>query len=627
MFGLSFLNSGILFLSSAVLIPLIIYLFAKKKPQKIIFSSIKFIKESTNQQKKKINLKNLLLLIIRMLIILFTVLAISRPTVKAKFLQNSTIHPKTAVALIIDNSYSMDYLSDTQTELEKAKQICLNVNELLNENDMTLLLSFNEDWNILNGNLGFGKFDEKLLQTISVTSVAAPLKDILKTAETKLKESHLPNREIYVLSDFQKQDLSENMETPVFFVPTSGTDERYNISCENSKVIRDFVNNSYRIEFEVKNHSGFSQPGVLCRLNSDGVTIAEKVIDLEANQRKKDYFLFNSQDEGFHSGFVSVKNERLGFDNKSFFSFNKLDNPKVAVVSKGKQLPLIMDTVLEIYSDNITSLNLAATNFEELITFDNLIFYNLPELDTKTEFTLNKLNNSGKKILVLSSEDMNQSVCNYFDIDAHKFNTENTYKTAINKFHRITSILDSKRNFVFIDFRHLVSSDYNSLIESDNYPIVAEKENILLWLFDIGSLNNSFLLDPAFPVLAYNSLQYTADNLTASEFITGNKYNFAGNNLELSDGTKTGNILDFIFEKPGIYKSDDIPFAVNLDYSESEFYRFESEKIKNITFLKDNLQKNFLQSRYGFEIWKYLLIFVLLLFITEMLLIKSEERK
>jgi len=101
---ISFLNSGILFLSSAIIIPILIYLFAKKKPYKIIFSSIRFIKESQQKQKRKINLKNLLLLLIRLLIILLTILAIARPAVKTSFLKQGDEHPETAIAVIIDNS-------------------------------------------------------------------------------------------------------------------------------------------------------------------------------------------------------------------------------------------------------------------------------------------------------------------------------------------------------------------------------------------------------------------------------------------------------------------------------------------------------------------------------------------
>ncbi|MBC8416343.1 MAG: BatA domain-containing protein [Candidatus Cloacimonetes bacterium] len=52
MFGISFLNSGILFLTAAIILPVLIYLFARKKPHRIVFSSIRFIKESQQKQRK-----------------------------------------------------------------------------------------------------------------------------------------------------------------------------------------------------------------------------------------------------------------------------------------------------------------------------------------------------------------------------------------------------------------------------------------------------------------------------------------------------------------------------------------------------------------------------------------------
>ena len=219
MFSLSFLNSGILFLSSAIIIPVLIYLFAKKKPKSIIFSSIRFIKESQRNQRRKINLKNLLLLIIRMLIILLTILAISRPAIKAPFLKKSFSHAKTAIALIIDNSYSMDYLVDTQTELEKAKNIAIEINNLLADRDLVLLLTLDENWNELNGNAVFGKLAPKQIYNISITPKASPLADVITLAEKKLEESHYLNKEIYIISDLQKQKLPEKTEIPVFLFP------------------------------------------------------------------------------------------------------------------------------------------------------------------------------------------------------------------------------------------------------------------------------------------------------------------------------------------------------------------------------------------------------------------------
>ncbi|HCM16181.1 MAG TPA: hypothetical protein DHW79_09625, partial [Candidatus Cloacimonas sp.] len=43
MYQLSFLNAGLLFFAAATVLPLLIWLLAKKKPRRIIFSSLRFI--------------------------------------------------------------------------------------------------------------------------------------------------------------------------------------------------------------------------------------------------------------------------------------------------------------------------------------------------------------------------------------------------------------------------------------------------------------------------------------------------------------------------------------------------------------------------------------------------------
>jgi hypothetical protein len=79
LFQLSFLNATLLFFAAATILPLLIWLLAKKKPQKIVFPSLRFIKLSKEQEKSRSKLKNILLLIIRMLFILLVVLAVARP--------------------------------------------------------------------------------------------------------------------------------------------------------------------------------------------------------------------------------------------------------------------------------------------------------------------------------------------------------------------------------------------------------------------------------------------------------------------------------------------------------------------------------------------------------------------
>jgi len=637
MFGISFLNSGILFLSSAIILPVLIYLFARKKPYRIIFSSIRFIKKSQQKQRKKINIKNLLLLLIRIMIILFTILAISRPTIKSPILKNSKLHPKTGIAIIVDNSYSMNYLVDTQTELEKAKQILLTINKLISENDQVILLTLSENWNKINGNIRFGILPQDLINNIDITPLAIPFKDVLQEAESKLDEVHLPNKEIYFITDMQIELLPEKMAAPTFFIPTSHTDERYNISCQNVIISNEIVkrNLEKKITFELVNHSTKGQQDVIYKLFLDGNTVSEKVANLQPKQRKTDIFTINLENAGWHSGYVEVKNERQTFDNRNYFCFEYSPEPKVVVLSDDPILPLVMETILEIYAGEIDFLtNENLYNLESLQEYDNIVIYRKQNLSGKLKFILDKLDEQQKGILFLTDKQLSEDWKSYlgttFKVDFQSFvhNTKIRNINYANKYHPITTLLRNVKA-IGVNDTWKVKARSNVLLSTKDHPLAVENKGSCLWLFDIESLQSPFLLDPAFPVFAYNSLIFTSGSIKSTSNITiGKTFRLNEVMLELPDGTSIQiNKPNYQPGKTGIYKTKTTTFAVNLDYNESEYTRLEKIQTKNTHLLGKNWENEVLQSRYGFELWKYLLLFVLILFVLEMFIVKKEERK
>ena len=637
MFGLSFLNSGILFLSSAIILPILIYLFARKKPHRIVFSSIRFIKESQQKQRKKINIKNLLLLLIRIMIIFFTILAISRPAIKAPILKNSKLHPKTGLVIIVDNSYSMNYLVDTQTELEKAKQKLLAINELISENDQVILLTLDENWNKINGNIRFGRLPQDLINNIDITPLAILFKDVLQEAESKLDEVHLPNKEIYFITDLQTEELPEKMTVPAFFIPASQTTERYNISCQNVVISNEIVkrNLEKKITFELVNHSVRSQQDVIYKLFLDGNTAAEKVTDLQLKQRKTEVFTINLENAGWHSGYVEVKNERQTYDNRNYFCFEYNPEPEVAVLSDETKLPLVMETILEIYAGEIDFLtDENSYNLESLQKYDNIIIYKKRHLSGKLKFILNKLDEQQKGILFLTDRQLSQDWKSYlgtafkadFQDFMHNIKTRNI--NYANKYHPVTTLLKNVKS-IGINDTWKVKARSNVLLSTKEHPLALENKGTCLWLFDVESLQNPFLLDPAFPVFAYNSLVFTSGSTkSTSNIIIGKTFRLNESILELPNGTSIQiNKPNYKPGKTGIYKTETANFGVNLNYDESDYTRLQKVQIKNIHLLGKNWENEVLQSRYGFELWKYLLIFVLILFILEMLIVKKEERK
>jgi hypothetical protein len=633
----SFLNSGILAFAAAAIIPFLIYLFAKRKPQKMIFSSIRFIKESQRKQKTKINLKNLLLLLIRICIILFTIFAIARPTIKSKFVAGTAKHPKTAIAVIIDNSYSMDYLVDSQTEFDKAKNICREINEIVSQEDITLLLTLDEAWNQLHGQLTFGKMDNNKIRQIEITPTALSLQEVIQTAEEKLQESHILNQEIYVLTDFQNQKIPEDFSIPTFFIPTSEGKERANLSCEYAELQSDFVSRSYQknIMFQIKNHSQFRQEDVVCHLFLNGRTIAEKVIELQPKQKITDSFSLVLERSGWHSGYVEVRNERLAYDNRYYFSFYYNHTPSVAIISDENKLPFSLAGIVDIYTpESVEFIVPDKIESETFRSFDNVIIYKKRNISSRLQFLLEQFTREGKGYLFIADKNLSDEAKSFvgeqFSLQWQEFYQKSQLRNIdfSNPYHSVTKLLSSEIAGI-TDFWQ-TNSQATVLLRTLTHPLAVEENNSILWLFDAASFQNEFLLDAAFPIFAYQSLRFLAENFQAGEYQIGDRIPLQDNQIILPDGSLLTSQKNYhIAKQTGLYSigSDEKKIAVNLDYTESIYERLPEKEIKNLIFSSADWQDEILQARYGYEIWKFLLIFVLLLFIAEMLLVKSEERK
>jgi hypothetical protein len=644
MFGLSFLNGSVLAVAAATIIPLLIYLFARKKPKRVEFSSIRFIVASQKKQNKRINLLNILLLIIRMMIILFTILALARPTLKTPYLKSSTEHPPTAIAIILDTSYSMDYLVGTQSNLEKGKAIISKINSMLSDQDIVLLLTSDEKWNRLNGNLHFGKLPAREMENISITYMPLTYSKLVREAQDKLSQSQMPNREIYIITDGQKQELPQKNDYPIFLLQTSPHDDWSNLSCQNAKPGAQLVNRkiSNAVSFELVNHSPQPRTDILCRLYMDGRTIAEKFTEVTPMQRKVESFPIQVENTGWHSGYVEIQDERLPADNRSYFSFYFDLNPQIGVISDLSQLPPALYSMLQIYSGKPSAIRMidqASTSFASMNDISVLVVYGKKELTPRLRELLQYWQQQKKSTLFIADKDLRPDWQNFlnsrFGIKWIAFSKQNYPLTYINKYHAVTSLInkDILNQVQMADvWNTKPAGEGVTLLSSGNTPLAMYKDTDFLWLFDIGSLQNRFLLNSSFPVFAYRTLQFmTNSHFQSPSQKLGESVQSAfiilpnGSRLEMNESR-------YILAQPGNYALEDkngksTSLAVNHEYEESSYQLMPKIKGQNIKLLGSNWQDRILQTRFGYELWKWLLGAVLLLFVFEMLLVKFGERK
>jgi len=644
MFQLSFLNTGLLIFAAATIIPLIIWLLAKKKPPQIIFSTIRFIKNTEKEQKNRAQIKNILLLIIRMLIILLIVLAASRPSMQIPNLKPSAKHPPTAIAILLDTSFSMDYTADSKSTLEKAKAAIQEVNKRANPQDLIVLITSDESWNRMNSQIQAGKLPDKLINSIKTTWQPMPLEAMLAYADTKLKESQMSNREAYLLSDGQAQAMPAKLDFPVMLIPLPKPQPWNNLSVQNAVPVMQLTNKqqSQTIRFDVTNHGNSLRRDVLVRVDFNGIKAAEKFITLEPGQKITESLPVQIVSSGWQSGYVEVLDEKLTSDNRSWFAFPFEMHPNIGIITTRTTLPLIMQSVISVYATAQGSIKLispANVSYEQLKDCSLLMVYDCGEPTPRLREFLQDCSKARKGVLFCA--DTNQKAgwkayyAQLFGVQIQDFNPTAKSLTYVNPYHSITSMIDArqiKRTSISDFWTAQNTGSANVLLASDNSPLALAKENSVLWLFDPAATKSRFYLEAAFPVFAFRSMQFLANSRFETEQLKVGQLVTADELVMPSGEKKELNGNAYKINEPGVYTvnwqgSASQNLAIQPDYTESVYKPLVLPKNKNYHVLGVKWQEQLFLSRLGHDIWKYCLLAVLFLFLVEFLLVKSEEWK
>lgn len=124
---MKFLFPTFLFALFTIAIPIIIHLFSFRQYKTVYFSNVSFLKDIKKESRNKSRLKQLLILIARILALIFLVFAFAQPYIPST--TDGKKQPNQIVGIYIDNSFSMNALSENGQLLEvarnKALEICL----------------------------------------------------------------------------------------------------------------------------------------------------------------------------------------------------------------------------------------------------------------------------------------------------------------------------------------------------------------------------------------------------------------------------------------------------------------------------------------------------------------------
>ncbi|MFH0778636.1 MAG: BatA domain-containing protein, partial [Candidatus Eisenbacteria bacterium] len=264
-----FLHKLFLLGLSAAAVPLLIHLFTRKKARRLEFSTVTFIRDVAQREARRLRVRNRLLMILRMAAISLFVLAMARPVLVGPMFKGQGT---TALVVVLDNSASMGCAKEGKTLMERGRELASEIFGALTDRDEGMLITVCNPPGA--GTLISGPARLKsMANTVALTNATERPEKAIDMATALLGRSRSINKELYVVSDFQKGQW-ENRDVlradvkglRTFLVPLLAAPAE-NLSVGKAELIPS-ASGQFILDVSIANHGTASAKGVPVRVES-----------------------------------------------------------------------------------------------------------------------------------------------------------------------------------------------------------------------------------------------------------------------------------------------------------------------------------------------------------------------
>ena len=553
---MQFLNPLFLFGLLAISIPIIIHLFNFRRYKKLEFSSIKYLKQVLLETKKQKKVRNLLLLLFRILSILFLVLLFSYPYIQKQD-SNLLSKAKNSVVVFIDNSFSMQNNSSQGSALDQAKQRAKEIINAYGNEDSFMLLTTE----LLGKHQSF--VDKKrfveLVNEVEISSVSSLNSSSLQKAFSLLNTKQT-NRLLYFISDFQSPGFDvENfpMDSTVLtnFVPieVNNLDNLYIDSISFASPIFSLSNN-VTINIKVKNSSenDAEKVGLKLYLNDKQISIAS--VDIPSNQSEVIEMSFPLESRGIIHGRISILDNPISFDDDFFFTIHTKESINILSINSQSPNPFIQKLFSNTPELNFVNINDKSIDFSEFNKYSLIILNSLRTLPSGLVSELKNFRQNNGDMIIIPD---NQLDLNSFSNAMREMSLP--YYSKLNERENRVMIIDDNNSLfkdVFTskekDMEKPVSKRYFSLSQAKTLSnqVLFEFENkesflslsqdkdskVYIFTSNLSSDNTNFVSQALFVPTLWNMALFSQKIPQTFYFLSGD------NNIDITSSVNSTNL-------------------------------------------------------------------------------------
>jgi hypothetical protein len=537
---MQFLHSGYFYALPVLLVPIFIHLFQLRRFKKYDFTNVTLLKKIKFKTRKSSQIKKWIILILRLLIIVFIIFAFSQPY----FSNNKSIDTPSETVLYLDNSFSMQALGANGPLFKRAVQDVIS--EIKEGQKLTLLTN-----DVIYQSTELKDIKNKLL-SVKYSPNQLSLNNVILKAASLFSSSKTSLKTIVVVSDFQKIDKEElaNTDTKikVVLVPLLPLNKINNyidkVSIESS------LNSINLLNITAKTNTK----------NIDSIPITlfreDKIIGKSILEKSKNYKTsFEIQKIDGFKGKVSIEDSQVHFDDTFYFNIPKKNKISVLAISENTSSIFLK----KIYSKDefiFKNQDHKSLNFNKINDANLIILNGVNNISSALINSLKNFMTNGGTILLIPGKQGN--IVSYNQLISTQSNHYFQPKKSIVK------------SITQIEFNHFIFKDvFKTKVSNFQYPFVKSYYPITTLANKILSFENQ----QAFLSQLNSLFVFTADldlknsNFTKSPLIVPTLYNigkFSLSNPPLYYFTETKNS----FELKVDLKNDDI---LKLSRNEEEF--------------------------------------------------------
>ncbi len=334
---MSFLYPLFLYAGLVALIPVVIHLFNFRRYKIVYFSDTRFLENIKSATHRRSQLKHLLLLALRILILVCLVIAFAGP-IRNTASQPTQSSMQAPPIIYLDNSLSMQ-AGGLVGGLETAKSKILQITEAYPPN--TDFIFITNDFEQKHNRTAKIETIKRFLQETELSPNVPSLSQIINKAKSNLSLAEIPDglgKNIYLVSDFQKNICDFNNLTPdstlnLNLVPIQ-SDNVNNIFIDSCVFDTPFrrASGQENLKIYIKNFSNNNLTNLPLKLIINGKQKAATTFDILAGERKELEIKYINTDKGIVCGNVETSDSPIDYDNKLYFSYKIEQEKKVGLI-------------------------------------------------------------------------------------------------------------------------------------------------------------------------------------------------------------------------------------------------------------------------------------------------------